>query len=808
MARRTFEFLISASTKGWRQIGNAQRGLAAFNREVKLSNTLLTDAKAQIAGFIGAYAGVETIRRAAVILKEAETASFSLSSSLKAANREFENIGSMAEWEKMLHSLAKQLKIYSQSELKEAASRTVDMTKRLGLEKEQMKEVIARSADLAAGKTDLAGAVERVTAALRGEAEASEYLGLTLNETYVKSWYEARGAIQGAWKDLTDLEKAQIRYQVFLEQSSGLQGKAAESIHTIAGAWQFLTSRLNDSISNNKDLAASLQELAAILTDNAGGIGDFAASLVKGAGSVLQFVLNNKKAILSTGELVLKLYLAAKAFQLLQLPIRGVNAAIVAMTGGNIIGWLQKIILGMRVLAAGVIASTGPWGGLAVAVAAAGAAIAKVISLHLEYRQLQKDIAGLEEHNAAIKDKLLEKLKRIGRETGVVINSMADWRQAIKDQAIVYDNASGKWVKAYTNTAAAGKNAASTIKEATGTALAEMETQYRKYAAEVKRLQEEISGREQSLAEQLRELARSGMSDYSAWKDMKKQAEEYQQAAEQAMSSGDFAGAIKSADKAREYYSRLNREVKHGDRVLVSQQQALKTAMRGVERAGKLGISALKALQQQASNNADELIKKAGFADLSKGMNTLERQWFQNWQKMQNQAVRQLETVERKLTALVNKKRIVELTVRQKVEKALGGIVPGFAFGGSPLTHFPRLSSPYISRGSGVKDDVPAMLKRNEFVQPPWAVKYYGLRFMENIRRKRFPLALARAFANGGSPEVNGSFALSRQAPSFSSSAAAATYNITINTAATNDPRRLAEMVINELKRLNRSASR
>lgn len=59
---------------------------------------------------------------------------------------------------------------------------------------EQMEVVIARSADLAAGKDTLVGAVERVTAALRVEAEASELLGLTLNENYVKSWYEASAA--------------------------------------------------------------------------------------------------------------------------------------------------------------------------------------------------------------------------------------------------------------------------------------------------------------------------------------------------------------------------------------------------------------------------------------------------------------------------------------------------------------------------------------------------------------------------------------------------------------------------------------
>lgn len=193
------------------------------------------------------------------MLQDAGQAAYNLEASLKAASREFGNVGGQRQWEQTIDRLSGKLRVYSKTDLQLAVSRTVDMTKRLGLSAEQMERVIELTGDLSAGKTTLEGGIERVTAALRGEAEASEYLGLTLNETYVKSWYEAKGAMQGAWKDLTDLEKAQIRYNVFLEQAIPMQGRAAASTKTFAGALAYARKEINDAVTENKDVASALR---------------------------------------------------------------------------------------------------------------------------------------------------------------------------------------------------------------------------------------------------------------------------------------------------------------------------------------------------------------------------------------------------------------------------------------------------------------------------------------------------------------------------------------------------------------------
>jgi len=87
--------------------------------------------------------------------------------------------------------------------------------------------------------------------------------------------------------------------------------------------------------------------------------------------------------------------------------------------------------------------------------------------------------------------------------------------------------------------------------------------------------------------------------------------------------------------------------------------------------------------------------------------------------------------------ARLKDKTIVLTTVHKSVEaKAAGGIVGAFARMGG-----------MISRGSGNKDDVPAMLTRGEFVLPKAAVEKYGAGLMESLRNLSLPVP---EYAMGG----------------------------------------------------------
>ncbi|MDY0013885.1 MAG: tape measure protein [Rhodocyclaceae bacterium] len=296
--------------------------------------------------------------------------------------------------------------------------------------------------------------------------------------------------------------------------------------------------------------------------------------------------------------------------------------------------------------------------------------------------------------------------------------------------------------------AASGKKTAETVKQATGAALEEMKKKYQAYAAEVRRLQDEIAGRERSLASELRELARSGMSDASAWQDQKREAEEYAQAAKRtaeeakrAMEAGDtvtaqakWKEAVALTDQAKASYKALNTEVKDGDRVLISQQQALKTAMDGVKASGEQAIEILKQQQEAAKAGMDSLLGESGFADLTAGMDAAEKQWLKNWKDMETEAVDAVETVRKRIDAMVED-RHVTIWVEEKVKKATGGLVHRLATGGK-------------LPGYGGGDRISALLEAGEFVVRKEAVSKFGAGLFHALNSLRLP-EIPR-FAAGG----------------------------------------------------------
>ena len=114
--------------------------------------------------------------------------------------------------------------------------------------------------------------------------------------------------------------------------------------------------------------------------------------------------------------------------------------------------------------------------------------------------------------------------------------------------------------------------------------------------------------------------------------------------------------------------------------------------------------------------------------------------------------------------------------------KANGGyIMPSFFAKGGDV--FRKLMSPFISSGSGNKDDVPAMLMKGEYVQTQSAVRKYGTAFMDSIRSGAFPLELAlngiKGFASGGS--VFSGVGSNAPTPSLSSGSNDETMSVDLN---------------------------
>ena len=103
------------------------------------------------------------------------------------------------------------------------------------------------------------------------------------------------------------------------------------------------------------------------------------------------------------------------------------------------------------------------------------------------------------------------------------------------------------------------------------------------------------------------------------------------------------------------------------------------------------------------------------------------------------------------IDSLKNKTVTVTTIYKKVTKKAAGGLVEQFADGGHV---FRRPVTPFINRGSGTKDDVPALLMKGEFVQKVSAVRKYGRKFMELVNQGLYPVELARkavqGYFNGG----------------------------------------------------------
>lgn len=126
-------------------------------------------------------------------------------------------------------------------DFQQASVRAATLAKNYGLTSQQIQELIKRSSDLAAvhGK-EIPDAAERVINAIRGEAEAAEALGLTLNSDAVKAFADMTDEQRKNFESLDQVTKAQIIYRELLRQTNDVQGAAAEQAKTATGQFQAL----------------------------------------------------------------------------------------------------------------------------------------------------------------------------------------------------------------------------------------------------------------------------------------------------------------------------------------------------------------------------------------------------------------------------------------------------------------------------------------------------------------------------------------------------------------------------------------
>jgi hypothetical protein len=127
---------------------------------------------------------------------------------------------------------------------------------------DEIQQVLQISADLAATTgIGLEDATMRVTAALRGEAESAEWLGLTLNQAAID--------VDNLTLSMSNQEAGHYRFNELIDQSAFAQGAAAEQADSMYGAMMNIEHGINDAAQAVAGFSPELAGMGAYLAENA-----------------------------------------------------------------------------------------------------------------------------------------------------------------------------------------------------------------------------------------------------------------------------------------------------------------------------------------------------------------------------------------------------------------------------------------------------------------------------------------------------------------------------------------------------------
>src|SRR6478752_5879300 len=155
------------------------------------------------------------------------------------------------------------------------------LVRNYGLSVDQVQQLISVSADLAATSgLSLEDTSMRVQAAIRGEGEAAEALGLTMNQQSIDR--------DNLTLTMSNQEAAQFRLNALLEQSTFAQGAAGDKAETTAGQIAQLNNKFQDMARGALEATGPLPEIVAGITSIGAqsglaiaGLGQLAASMGK-----------------------------------------------------------------------------------------------------------------------------------------------------------------------------------------------------------------------------------------------------------------------------------------------------------------------------------------------------------------------------------------------------------------------------------------------------------------------------------------------------------------------------------------------
>lgn len=227
--------------------------------------------------------------------------------------------GQVEDADKFIKEMGESLRL-GKGQLEKEMADVGGMLKGMGFEDADLKgntqAVLKVTKDLASFyNTDLASAVQKVTAGLTGEAEGLKALGINIQDTAMAEYAQSLGY---TWTELDNTSKAQLRLNAVMEKmkAAGAAGDAEKTKNEYAAVERSISS-LTETIKGEffmsiKDsLLPVLQQSQDFLINNkdaivgfGASVGEFIGTVVEGVGVVSDFISENSDLIGILAEVV------------------------------------------------------------------------------------------------------------------------------------------------------------------------------------------------------------------------------------------------------------------------------------------------------------------------------------------------------------------------------------------------------------------------------------------------------------------------------------------------------------------------
>lgn len=263
--QRTFSTINSLSTKmvsafsvSFNKVAEIAR--ATFEKIALALRTVVATAKQVLNGVVEyakvAFQSIEKVGKSLATVGAAVLTSFGYAIK-KAADAEsaFKRLqiatnGNLSALNVLIAAQEKLTKtgLFNKTDVNNALSKAYAMGKNYQLTADQISNIVEIASNL--GNIygyELPDATERLMAAMRGEAEASEALGLSLSQTAVKNWMLVKG-IQGNIETMDLASQAQVRYNMLLDTTKDYMGASAKASETLNGVWTQLKTAVSSLV--------------------------------------------------------------------------------------------------------------------------------------------------------------------------------------------------------------------------------------------------------------------------------------------------------------------------------------------------------------------------------------------------------------------------------------------------------------------------------------------------------------------------------------------------------------------------------